>query len=129
MHRYNVEPKCRIGKSNCAEDWFKGPNVVGRFVPKAPLCLEAISSIPEKHDNAGELRQAQIILSTVLLPPMPQAATDERPTQRPSRAASSAAHGLYFFFTISLPNFVVLRTRTSALRENFTFSLPFPYQN
>jgi hypothetical protein len=36
---------------------------------------------------------------------------------------------LYHFFTISLPNFVVLRTRTSALRENFTFSLPFPYQN
>jgi hypothetical protein len=85
--------------------------------------------IPEKDDNAGELYQAQIILSMVLIPPMPQAANNERQTQRPSSAASSAAHGLYFFFTFSLPNFVVLRTRTSALRENFTFSLPFPYQN
>jgi hypothetical protein len=36
---------------------------------------------------------------------------------------------LYVFFTFSLPLSGVLRTRTSARRENFTFSIPFPYRN
>jgi hypothetical protein len=36
---------------------------------------------------------------------------------------------LNLFFTISLPFSGVLRTRTSTLRENFTFSLHFLYQN
>jgi hypothetical protein len=57
----------------------------------------------------------------------PQAAEEERPARRSSKPAGSAAHELYLFFTISLPNFVLLRTRTSALRENFTFSLHFLY--
>jgi len=80
---------------------------------------------PVSANGAGESGQGlgETIRSATMACERAQTRT-ARPARRPSKAAGSAVHELYLFFTVSLPNFVVLRTRTPALRGNFTFSLP-----